>query len=343
MGDAMTVQWPISVRGIESTTSCRTRGVNSATRMRQHGFTLVELLIVVAIIGLLVQMILPAVQASREAARRVQCNNNLRQIGLAVHHFHDANKILPPVGGLGQGEATWTLRILPYLEETTAFDLWQPYLDLRHCYYLATDQARQFEVPLFFCPSRREPGGGWLSVEKNFRADGIPATGGPGALADYAGNGGSGDDDDTVSNGLFAYPQYSGGSAGPDPLDSNKLIWKHRLSFARVQDGLSKTLLLGEKHVRPDEYGTEFGGDISTYNDDRGETLVRMASADYPLAEGPEGDKPSARENQFGGVHPGVCQFTMGDGSVVSIAITIDADVLRRLADRNDGEIVTMP
>ena len=90
--------------------------------MRTHhknrpGFTLVELLVVIAIIGVLVALLLPAVQAAREAARRTQCTNNLKQMGLACHNFHDARKSLPPAYMSGEGFGTWLMLIMPYMEE----------------------------------------------------------------------------------------------------------------------------------------------------------------------------------------------------------------------------------
>src|SRR3954454_4369541 len=89
---------------------------------RRHGFTLIELLVVIAIIGVLVALLLPAVQMAREAARRTQCTNNLKQLGIAMHNHHDTEGTFPYGAWNTTPLATWTFRVLPYLEQTTVFN-----------------------------------------------------------------------------------------------------------------------------------------------------------------------------------------------------------------------------
>lgn len=308
-----------------------------------RAFTLVELLVVIAIIGILISLLMPAVQSAREAARRAQCTCNLKQIALAIHNFHDAKKCLPPGGLNGSGEVTWFVRLMPYLEETSAAELWNPWIDWRSGYYYAPDEARRAKVPLYFCPSRRTAGDDLWSIDFNIRPE-VPGGGGPGALGDYAGNAGDVNYyDGEVADGTL---QLTGvifllKHGGPDPIpDGPKWRWGWRVNFKKISDGLTKTLFVGEKHVRPDEYGLVGGGDISTYNDDRTESYCRVAGRFFPLVDGAQGDIPNFyRALQFGGPHSGVCQFAMGDGRVAAVSVDVETDVLGRLANRADGQM----
>ena len=126
----------------------------SRTR-RPDGFTLVELLVVIAIIGILVALLLPAVQAAREAARRMSCQNNLKQIGIALHNYHDAHKTLPmaspyPFVGAEMGVGVWPALILPYMEEQSLHDLFN--FDLP-AYHPANRPAHTKVVSVYICPT----------------------------------------------------------------------------------------------------------------------------------------------------------------------------------------------
>ncbi|MFG0263414.1 MAG: DUF1559 domain-containing protein [Novipirellula sp. JB048] len=121
----------------------------SKPRLVDQGFTLVELLVVIAIIGVLVGLLLPAVQAAREAARRMQCTNHLKQIGLATHNYHDTFQKLPP-GGRNPFWQTWYSATLPYMEQQTLYELWNP----SYQYHLGGNVViARTPVATFQCPS----------------------------------------------------------------------------------------------------------------------------------------------------------------------------------------------
>src|SRR3954463_15273796 len=119
------------------------------TRLQKYrqAFTLIELLVVIAIIAILIALLVPAVQKVREAAARTQCENNLKQIGLACHSFHDANKFLPP-SRIWDHWATWALLILPYMEGKVLYDTW----DVQEVYYNQPTASREMHVLTYFCP-----------------------------------------------------------------------------------------------------------------------------------------------------------------------------------------------
>jgi prepilin-type N-terminal cleavage/methylation domain-containing protein len=122
--------------------------------MRRAAFTLIELLVVIAIIAILIALLVPAVQKVREAAARSQCANNLKQIGLAIHSYHDSLKVMP-YSRLDTHE-TWAVIILPGLEQMNLFTQWNMNID----YYNQSVGARTTPVPVYFCPSRRSPSAG---------------------------------------------------------------------------------------------------------------------------------------------------------------------------------------
>lgn len=317
-------------------------------RRKSNGFTLVELLVVIAIIGILIALLLPAVQAAREAARRMQCSNNLKQVGLGIHNFHGARNIIPPAYLTGMGHATWMVLILPYLEQSTLY----PEEYTSRSYYWVPEDAVQNNCPIYLCPSHRSAPA--LSVQEH------PGRAGKygnrhGALSDYVMNAGDGEASlwGEGYNGIsrsttdFATDMTSGTLSPPFPggdPDWEYTGWKSYTSFKDVTDGLSHTLLAGEKHVPPGREGDYFYGDNSFYNDDWSKTCGRPAGPSYPLALSP--DDPTIAENMrtwhFGSYHAaGICNFVMADGSVTGLMPAMDTKILGYLANRHDGATIS--
>jgi prepilin-type N-terminal cleavage/methylation domain-containing protein len=311
-------------------------------RVRRRGFTLIELLVVIAIIGILVGLLLPAVQKVREAANRTQCGNNLKQIGLAIHHFHDVYGNLPPARTNSDGGPCWAFLVLPYLEQDSLYKQW----DLHRSYYdPGLPDFRKSQVKLFYCPARRSPP--QLSVEgpdgdvnyENHWPNDDPV---PGALGDYAcsvGDNSDGNYNTQNGNGAFVLAEYHYAASPPGASSPPWLMtsWAAKLSFHSISDGLSNTIFVGEKHVPVGKFGQrDGGGDSSIYNDDHPGVNQRIAGPNNLLARSPT----EPYNIQFGSYHTGICQFVLGDGSVRPIAVSISGTTLSRLSVRNDGQPV---
>jgi prepilin-type N-terminal cleavage/methylation domain-containing protein len=299
------------------------------TARRQAGFTLVELLVVIAIIGVLVALLLPAVQMARESANRMSCSNNLKQVGLAVHNFHDTHKAIPSAR-LRDGYLTWCVLILPQMEQQPLYDQFDIFLP-----YAAQPQAAiERNVEAFVCPSRRATPA--ISIGEPLEAAGAP----DGATGDYGGN--AGDNPDWATgpndNGMFG-----DGTLGYDPSTFRLKEIKHRHNFASVSDGLSNVLMIGEKAVSIESVNQAGGeGDGSIWNGNSPAYTVRTGGHLFgTIAKSIRLPPPGPGTFPiWGSVHPGVCQFTLGDGSVRPIMNTIDAHTLHRLSVRDDGKPV---
>ena len=279
------------------------------SRLRQAGFTLIELLVVIAVIGILVGLLLPAVQAAREAARRSQCANNLKQIGLAFHQHHDQlghfptggwNWNTPPTyrGGTpetgAEQRAGWAFQILPFIEAETT---WRAGADI------AVGQTHSF----YFCPSRRGP-------QAVVTPDGYspPING-----AD-------------VKHGLCDYAASN--------RDGSGVVRRFQpRRFRDITDGTTQTLLAGDKRLNlaslgfPQEDDNE--GYTAGWNSDTVRGVNKRPLPDFVgLGDG---------DDRFGASHPQVFQIVLSDGSTRPIAYSIDGEVFERLGNIADGQVIS--
>ncbi len=314
---------------------------------RQHNaFTLVELLVVIAIIGILIALLLPAVQAARESARRSQCTNNLKQIGLGFHNFQDTYKHLPTGARDGDEDDSltaccnsterrgwsWSYQILPFIEQSPLYDLGDDGTVAGDHNAVAL-QA----VPVYYCPTRRDP----TPEGSNFYR------------CDYAGNAGergTGSVRSTASGGLKGVVIQTD---------------RETTRIERIRDGSSNTIMVGEKALHPESFGTE-GGDNERWNNAGwDEDIVRYGArlssdgTEYGLT--PIKDMDATHNDGgwttvtdyhgetwgqwhpfFGSSHPGGTNFCFADGSVHLIPFTVDNEVFRCLSLTYDGNPVTI-
>ena len=302
------------------------------SRLRIHGrrgFTLIELLVVIAIIAILIALLVPAVQKVREAAARSQCANNLKQIGLACHGYHDAYKFMPP-SRIWDHWATWAAVILPYVDQGAVYQQW----NLQLQYYAQPAGAVQVNVPVYFCPSRRTAGAMRMSASGDVPDNGSPSTAHyPGGLADYAGCAGD-----------FNYTSWFDGVNANGVIFTGLVIqqsgttilnWRGRVKMVTITDGTSNTMMVGEKQVPLANFG-QGTGDGSVFNGDHEWNFARVASPTYPLANGPA-DATNWRL-RFGSNHPGMCQFVFADGTVRPVSVSTSGAILSLLIVRNDGQ-----
>lgn len=290
--------------------------------MRRKGFTLIEMLVVIAIISLLVGLLLPAVQQARDAARRTQCKNNMRQQGLSLFNYHDAFRLFPP-GYLyrpGQSKENaagfgWGAMILPFLDQTALYRQFNWDVAI---WDVANANQRTASLATFKCPSDSVSSNGFLEM-------------GPApekyAMASYV--------------ACFGPPDLD---AAPEQRDG-MFSRNSRTQASEVTDGLSNTLMVGERMNGPfrtavsrsphNSYQTTWAGAVRQWDDpsdDHGHMVL------FQTGHAP--NSPLSDERDVSARHIGFAQFLLADGSVRIIGENIDFGVYQNLSTRAGGEII---
>jgi prepilin-type N-terminal cleavage/methylation domain-containing protein/prepilin-type processing-associated H-X9-DG protein len=337
------------------TSNVQRRGRRPSVRGLGRGFTLVELLVVIAIIGVLVALLLPAVQAAREASRRTECRNRMKQIGVAVHNYHDTLRVLPP-GSLIQFQAyplpplyacgPVTVHLLPFIEQQGLYDVFNfnqlvfdsPVQMLPG----STTEIRSITIPTYICPSDTGPGitanRGKLNYMASMGATGVSALGNWQTPCQCA-------------NPFTAYAQPV---SGPNNVNGVfKRGWDTgppgpsvNCSLNHIIDGLSHTIFFGE--MRPSCSGhANNGWGVTNNGSGLGTTTIPINHDSCNPAPPTGGNDNCDRrcnwntELGFKSLHPGGANFLMGDGAIVFLNESIDHTMYQWLGGKADRQVAT--
>ncbi len=316
---------------------------------RRRGFTLIELLVVIAIIGILIALLLPAVQAAREAARRMQCTNNLKQIGLALHNYHDTNKCFPP-GSFWFGtdyalyRGSILIRLLPFLEQQPLYNQF----DFKNTSGVTVDsqtlpgstQLIQYNIPpVYVCPSDNSQ-----RIVNNRATHCYAASIGP---TTHGNNSACSCSEWTSWNQYAPSPWGGVYGYGPDAKFAGPFFrYPVATRMTDCTDGLSSTIYFGE--VRP-QCSIHQSQGWATSNNGQGLTStivpINYDSCSQAAAAGENCDKYCnwSTELGFKSRHPGGANFCLGDGSVHFLSETIDHWLYQYLGAKADGHTAQVP
>ncbi|MDO5555074.1 MAG: DUF1559 domain-containing protein [Planctomycetia bacterium] len=335
------------------------------------GFTLVELLVVIAIIGILIALLLPAVQAAREAARRMQCKNNLKQIGLAIHNYHDLQGVLPP--GWNDLGFLWTGAILPCLEQqplfsTLVFDddngstTTPPNNGNWDTTYITVNDSTPVDeldrntlacgtlIPAYVCPT--------FPRDKQVLNQDIPRRANSTYLASSGSLAAVDTDNHLTQAGLTL---LAGSCTSHWHPDQNGVFWGNsKTNFAAVIDGLSNTVFFGE--VPPDVTAIKDGnandhwiiGSPQADSFNGNSNKIATSGSDFAEAVGSaysplntffhsESVHGTLIPLAFGSYHKGGAHFLLGDGSARFLSDQIESSLYKKIFTRNGGEVEAIP
>jgi len=310
--------------------------------MKRQGFTLIELLVVIAIIAVLIGLLLPAVQKVREAAARMSCSNNLKQMGLAMHNYHDANGKFPAGIVRNQGAAppstgtystpesltrryNWTIAILPYIEQDNVYRLWD-FANFVNNEGLAGDPAKISWriIKTYTCPSNSMNNGGLDPGEE-----------GKTPPRDWA---------------ITCYLANAGRRNYRRADQTNDGPFVHNLArkIADLTDGTSNTLFIGERGFTDPVFNGIPGENLAEWGwwafGAEGDVLGSAAVPINWMMPAPVTQANfDLRVNAFGSSHTGGANFCLGDGSVRFLSDSLDLVTLQRLCMHQDGQVVTLP
>lgn len=345
----------------------------------RRAFTLVELLVVIAIIGVLVALLLPAVQSAREAARRISCSNSLKQIGLGCLNYESTFKTLPPgsinAKGDQQSGLAWTVQILPYMEQSNiSKDAVERFKTSTDAYANHFTDLNQLMLPTYLCPSDPD----LKLLQDKYAQEGTEAKLRKGMS--YCGVSGSyysrtGECPKTRVTNVYCVWGNSGDGLGPNNFDG-LLIQGWPVAIKKATDGMSNTLLAGERtyqirawmigaYWKPSGGGGRVNAAATTPEGPQPVAALfamKNITANVALNHDPykgcyvghnnaQGDHPPVPDSTprtltcndlpFASHHPGGVNFVYGDGSVSLVSESIDVPVLLALASRNGGETVS--